>query len=91
MEYRVIRPAYSALMLAARITFPHLSVSSAMSLPNSAGEPASVGSTSASRALTFGSASAALISLLSLPMISAGAFFGAPRPNQPQSKGAQNG
>jgi hypothetical protein len=31
------------------------------------------------------------LSLLSLPMISAGAFFGAPRPNQPQSKGAQNG
>ena len=34
--------AYSALMLAARITLPHFSVSSAMSLPNSAGEPASV-------------------------------------------------
>ena len=33
--------AYSALMLAARITLPHFSVSSAMSLPKSAGEPGS--------------------------------------------------
>jgi hypothetical protein len=30
---------HSALILAARITSPHLSVSSAMSLPKSAGEP----------------------------------------------------
>src|SRR5258707_7653178 len=42
MEYRRgRRPAYSALILAARITWPHLSVSSAMSLPKSAGEPPS--------------------------------------------------
>jgi hypothetical protein len=32
-------PAYSALMLAARMTFPHFSVSSAMSLRKSSGEP----------------------------------------------------
>ena len=32
-------PSYSALMPAARITLPHRSVSSATSLPNSAGEP----------------------------------------------------
>jgi hypothetical protein len=31
--------AYSGLMLAARITLPHFSVSSAKSLPKSAGEP----------------------------------------------------
>ena len=30
---------HSGLMLAARITLPHFSVSSAMSVPNSAGEP----------------------------------------------------
>src|SRR5262249_15537782 len=35
------RADYSALMLAARITLAHFSVSSAMSLPKSAGEPAS--------------------------------------------------
>ena len=32
---------YSGLMLAARITLPHFSVSSAMSLPKSAGKPGS--------------------------------------------------
>ena len=37
---------------------------------------------SASRALILGSARAALISLLSLSMISAGVFLGAPTPNQ---------
>ena len=37
MECARERTAYSALMLAARITLPHFSVSSAMSLPNSAG------------------------------------------------------
>ena len=33
------RRDHSALMLAARMTLPHFSVSSAMSLPKSAGEP----------------------------------------------------
>jgi hypothetical protein len=70
-------------MLAARTTLPHFSVSSPMNFPNSAGE---VGNTvlprSANRAFITGLASAALISLLSLPMISAGVFFGAPTPHQ---------
>jgi hypothetical protein len=33
-----IEPDHSGLMLAARITFPHLSISSAMNLPNCTGE-----------------------------------------------------
>src|SRR5207302_1514941 len=48
-------------------TLPHFSVSSAMKLPNSAGEPGNgVAPRSVSRALIFGSANAALISLFSL-------------------------
>src|SRR5262245_49785695 len=75
---------YSALMLAARITWPHLSVSLVMSLPNSAGEPASnMPTTSASRALILGSTRPALISLLSLSTIAAGVFLGAPKSNEP--------
>src|SRR5262245_38821835 len=75
--------AYSVLMLAARITLPHFSVSSAMSLPKSAGEPGSTAPPrSASRAFILGSARAALISLLRLSMISTGVPFGAPTPNQ---------
>ena len=74
---------HSALMLAARITLPHFSVSSAMSLPKSAGEPderraAQVGEPR----LHLGVGEAALISLLSLSTISAGVFFGAPTPYQ---------
>ena len=59
--------SYSGLTFAARITFPHLSVSWARSLLKSADDPGS-GSlpSSAIRALIFGSARAALISLLSL-------------------------
>ena len=72
-----------ASMLAARITLAHFSVSSAINLPKSAGEPVSTTPpASASRALTLGSASAALISLLSLSTISVGVFLGAPTPNQ---------
>src|SRR5262245_41656366 len=75
------RADHSALMLAARITLPHFSVSSAMSLPKSAGESASTSPPrSASRAFILGSASAALISLLSLSTISVAVFLGAPRP-----------
>jgi hypothetical protein len=63
------------LMLAVRITLAHFSVSAAMSLPNSAGvigiEPPP---RSASRSLIVGSASPALISLLSFWIISAGVF-----------------
>ena len=58
---------HSGLMLAARITLAHFSVSSAMSLPKSAGEPAStVPPRSASRALIFGSASAGVDLLVEL-------------------------
>src|SRR5712691_3256274 len=69
--------AYPALMLAARTTLPHFSVSAAMSMPKSAGDPRSaVPPNSANRALILGSTSAALISLLSLSMIAEGVFFG---------------
>src|ERR1700731_386656 len=62
-------------------TLPHFSVSSAIRFPKSAGEPTStVPPRSASRALSLGSARPALISLLSLPMISAAAFFDTPTP-----------
>ena len=66
--------AYSALMLAARITLPHFSVSSAMSLSKSAGEPASAMPPRSARC-TFNlrSARPALISLLSFSTTSAGA------------------
>jgi hypothetical protein len=68
-------------MLAARITLPHFSVSSAMSFPKSAGESTSgVPPKSASRAFILGSARAALISLLSLLMISAAVPCRVPRP-----------
>src|SRR5262249_36943474 len=54
-----------------------------MSLPKSVGELASTAPLgSANGALIFGSARAALISLLSLPTISGGVLFGAPTPTQ---------
>jgi hypothetical protein len=63
---------HSGLRPANFTTLPHFAVSSAMSFPKSAGEPASnVPPRSASRALILGSASPALISLLSLSMIDA--------------------
>src|SRR5215831_15096761 len=73
---------YSALMLAARITFPHFSVSCAMNWLNSAGV-IGIGKPprSARRALVFGSARAPLTCLLSVWMISAGVFFGAAIPH----------
>ena len=60
-------------MLADRITFPHFSVSSAQSFPNSVGD-SGMGAVpnSASRALIFGSARPALISPLSFSTISLG-------------------
>src|SRR5215468_5472933 len=74
---------HSTLILAVRMTFAHFSVSSAMSWPNSAGEPGiTVLPTSASCALILGSAMATLISLLSLTTISGGVFFGAPTPKK---------
>src|SRR5262249_31722362 len=75
---------HSGLMFAARITLAHFSVSSAISLPKSAGEPAStVPPRSASRAFILGSARAAVISLLSMSRIAPGVPLGARRPNQP--------
>src|SRR5256886_14432055 len=63
---------HSALMLNAWITLPHFSVSSAMNFPNAA-DVIDIGSTPklASRALMRGSATTALISLLSLSITSA--------------------
>src|SRR5262249_8208257 len=82
-EYWIGTPRQSALMLAARITLAHFSVSSAMSLAKSAGEPGStVPPRLASCALSLGSAWPALISLLSLSIICDGVFLGAPTPNQ---------
>src|SRR5262245_57468633 len=81
--YGTSRRDHSALMPANLTTLPHFSVSSAMNLPKSAGEPDNaVPPRSARRALNLGSARAALISLLSLSTISAGVFFGAPTPVQ---------
>src|SRR5258708_32989932 len=77
------RTAYSGLMLAARITLAHFSVSSAMSLPKSTGEAASAEPpNSKSFAFIEGSARAELISLLIRSTISTGIFLGAPRPSQ---------
>src|SRR5262245_31160467 len=75
-------PRHSGLILAARITLPHFSVSSAISFRKSTGEPARIEPCSARRALIFGSARAALISRLSLSMIAVGVLMGAPIPNQ---------
>src|SRR5262249_56726989 len=62
-----VRRHQSALAPENLTTLLHFSVSSAISLPKSAGEPAStVPPRSASRAFMLGSARAALISLLSL-------------------------
>src|SRR5712671_1690827 len=74
---------YSGLILAARITLPHFSVSSPINLRKSVGEPASGGPPrSASRALILASANEALISLLSRSTISAGVALGAAMPHQ---------
>src|SRR6266436_5898392 len=63
-------------------TLVHFSVSSAMSLPNSEGEPTSaVPPSSANRAFILGSPNATLISWLSLSMTTAGVRLGAPIPN----------
>ena len=75
------REAHSALMLAARITLAHFSVSSAMNFVKSAGEPGSaVPPNSANRAFILGSTRAAFVSLLSLSIISGAVPLGAPMP-----------
>src|SRR5262245_39352629 len=74
---------HSGLMLAARITLPHFSVSSTINLSKVAGESVvTIVPNSVKRAFTAGSARTALISLLSLSMIGAGVFLGAPTPDQ---------
>jgi hypothetical protein len=72
---------HSAVMLRARITLPHFSVSSAMNFPKAA-DVIDIGSTPkpANRAFMRGSAAMALISLLSLSITSAGVSLGAPTP-----------
>src|SRR5262249_7574140 len=70
-------PDHSGLMFAARITLPHFSVSSATSLPNSAGvigmgSPAS----SARRACNFGSANTAFTAWFSVSTIPGGVPLG---------------
>src|SRR6516225_8524920 len=78
------RADHSALMPANLTTLAHFSVSAAMNFPSSSGAIGiSTTPTSASRDFAFASASTALISLLSLSMISTGVFFGAPTPNHP--------
>src|SRR5712672_1780096 len=78
------RSDHSSLTLAARTTLPHFSVSSAMSLPKSAGEPPSaMPPSSASLALILGSARPAAISLLSFAMMSMGVFLGTHTPFHP--------
>src|SRR5262249_41621661 len=72
---------HSGLMLAPRITLPHFSVSSAMSLTKSEGEPGiTVPPKSAILALILGSARPALISLLSVLMTCEEVLRGAPIP-----------
>jgi len=72
---------HSGLMLADRITLPHLSTSLARSLLYSSGAITSeTPPSSASRSLNLRSARVALIALLSLAMMSVGVSFGAPTP-----------
>src|SRR5437764_5058370 len=70
-----------SLMPTVLMTLLHFSVSSAMSLPKSPGEPGRTGpARSANVALNLGSARPALISVLSLSMISLDVSLGAPTP-----------
>src|SRR5262245_39954022 len=73
---------YCGLMPAALITLAHFAVSSAMSLPKSAGEPAStIPPMSASRSMILAAVRPALVSLLRAFTIAAGVSFGAAIPN----------
>ena len=84
IEWR--REYHSAFIFANWITSAHFLVSSAMSLLKSPGDSANgVLPKSARCAFIFGSASPALISLLSVLMISTGVFFGAAMPLQPSA------
>src|ERR1700704_4960597 len=80
---RTTQGLHSGLIFAALTTPPHFSVSSAMTFPNSAGEPAStVPPISLSRSLILGSAKAALISRLRRSTMSGGVLAGGPTPYQ---------
>src|SRR5262249_30210978 len=73
--------AQSALTSTNLTTLAHFSVSSAMNLPKSTGEPASaMPPSSARRAFNLGSTRPALMSLLSFSTGSAGVFLGTPTP-----------
>src|SRR5262249_5345754 len=75
---------YSALRPAKLTTLAHFSVSSATSFAKSADEPVNISlPSSAIRAFTVASASAALISRLNRSTISAGVPLGTPMPSQP--------
>src|SRR5215471_4378148 len=75
--------AYSSATPPALITLAHLSVSAATTLPKSSGVPGiSMPPRSNRRALIFGSARPALISLLSLSMISPGVPLGTLMPKK---------
>ena len=70
VPYNRLTSIHSGLMLPARITLPHFSVSWLRSLPKSAGEPGrTVPPNSASRALILGSARPALTSRFSFSMM----------------------
>ena len=78
-----VRLHQSALAPENFTTMPHFSISCPTSFPKPADEPGiTVLAKSAKRAFILGSARPALISLLSLPTISLGVFFGAAMPYQ---------
>src|SRR5215510_8902822 len=82
-EYLGDRECHSGLMPANLITLAHFSVSSPMTLPKSAGEPASTVPPPSTRCfISLGSERLAFISLLSLSTTSAGVFRGAPTPQK---------
>src|SRR5581483_10012538 len=75
-------PQLSSLICASLITGPHLSVSDFRKEANSASvEPFGTAPSSSKRVFTGGCSSAALVSALSLAMISFGVFFGTKKPN----------
>src|SRR5262245_59826844 len=73
----------SALMLAARITLPHFSVSSAMSFAKSAGEPGSASPRSAKTDLHLGVSEGRVHLLLSLSIMTAVSLFHRRHPSAP--------
>src|ERR1700730_3592756 len=79
-----ICPDHCGLMPANLITLVHLSMFSAMNLANSSGEFGATATAprSANRCLMFGSSTAALVSLLSMAIISGGVPLGTPNPIQ---------